>query len=399
MDLPEVSDRSAKPHRRRVERWLAVAALLSIACAWWVGSRRVGLALEPSLRRLVPEAGRIEPLGSDSFMAWSAEEPAKPMAYIAIASGDGYGGPLQLAVAVDPQGSVLGVEIVEERETPSYLHRVLSLGFLDDLVGKSYEDSFEVGNDVDAVTGATRTVTAVVEAAKEGSRAIAATQLGRAVPTSAAIRVRIGFPEVALALLFAVGFVGLRSRAPLQRWLRWVSMLAGLVILGFVLNQPLTIAFVNRLLLGFWPAWQTHLYWYLLVSGIVLVIAVDGRNPYCEWFCPFGAAQECLGVIGGGRARVPSSAKNFLLWLQRGLALLAIILALLFRHPGISGYEVFGALFEFVGSRLQFILLALVLVVALFVRRPWCNLLCPLRPVTDLLRMFRNWIREAWKTR
>ena len=103
-------------------------------------------------------------------------------------------------------------------------------------------------------------------------------------------------------------------------------------------------------------------------------------------------------MVGGGRARVPNGARELLLWLQRGLAWFAIILALVFRHPGISSYEVFGALFEFVGSSLQFILLALVLVVALFVRRPWCNLLCPLRPVTDLLRMLRNWMREAWKT-
>jgi hypothetical protein len=399
MDLPVASDRPSQPRRRRIERWLAVIALLTIACAWLVGSQHAKTALEPVLRQVVPVAQRFESAGADSFVARGGGDPARTIAHVAVAEGDGYGGPLRLAVAVDPEGSIVGLSIVEERETPSYLGRVRGRGFVRSLVGKNPDEPFVVGEDVDAVTGATRTASAIVDAVRNGSRRVARDQLHREVPERRAPAVQLGFYELALTLLFVVGFVGLRSHGRSQRWLRWTSMLAGLVIIGFALNQPLTIAFVNRLLLGFWPAWQTHLYWYLLAGGIVLFIVVDGRNPYCEWFCPFGAAQECLGVVGGGRSRVPLRAREPLVWSQRGLAWLAIVLALLFRDPGISSYEIFGTLFEFVGSRLQFILLAVVVVIALFVRRPWCNLLCPLRPTTELLRLLRSWVKEAWKAR
>jgi polyferredoxin len=42
------------------------------------------------------------------------------------------------------------------------------------------------------------------------------------------------------------------------------------------------------------------------------------------------------------------------------------------------------------------VLLGVVLIAALFIRRPWCSYLCPLRPVTDFIRLVRNWIRDIW---
>ena len=178
---------------------------------------------------------------------------------------------------------------------------------------------------------------------------------------------------------------------------RWISMLIGLFVLGFVYNKPFTLVLVNKLLLGFWPEWQLHLYWYLLIAGILFIYTVDNRNPYCEWFCPFGATQECLGVIGGAKKRLPDRLNKILRWFQRFLALGAVVLALIFRNPGISSYEVFGAFFHLIGTNFHFILLGIVLVASLFIRRPWCSYLCPLRPVTDFIRLIRSWILETWR--
>jgi polyferredoxin len=158
-----------------------------------------------------------------------------------------------------------------------------------------------------------------------------------------------------------------------------------------------TLSDINKILLGFWPAWQTHLYWYLLIGGILFVFTADNKNPYCEWFCPFGAAQECMAALGDARTVSPGRFRKFLLWTQRGLAWLAILLALIYRNPGLSSYEIFGALFDFIGSSWQFALLGIILVASIFIRRPWCNYLCPIRPVTDLYRTFRKWIIETWK--
>jgi polyferredoxin len=191
--------------------------------------------------------------------------------------------------------------------------------------------------------------------------------------------------------------VGHQRKFRYKKQARWLSMLVGLGVLGFIYTSPLTLAFINKLLLGFWPAWQTHLYWYLLIGGMLFVFTVENKNPYCEWFCPFGAAQECMGVVGGAKARNPQRYRDLFKWSQRGLAWGAIVIALLLRNPGISSYEIFGTLFDLEGSVFLFTLLGIVLVAALFIKRPWCRYLCPLHPVEEIIRLFRGWVREIWR--
>jgi len=49
-----------------------------------------------------------------------------------------------------------------------------------------------------------------------------------------------------------------------------------------------------------------------------------------------------------------------------------------------------GVLFERTSTAFQVGLLAIVLLVSLFVRRPWCRYLCAIRPVADLVRNLRR---------
>ena len=171
-------------------------------------------------------------------------------------------------------------------------------------------------------------------------------------------------------------------------------MITGVVVLGFLFNKPVTMVFINKVILGFWSDWHSHLYFYLLMFGVLLFIVIDNRNLYCERICPFGAAQECVGLIGGAKNRIPEKFNSLTRWIQRLLALGVVLIALVLSNPGISSYEIFGAFFRLVGSSFLFILLGVVLISALFQKRPWCNCLCPIRPVFDLFRLFRNRIRD-----
>ena len=60
--------------------------------------------------------------------------------------------------------TVLGLSVVEQRETPSWFSRVIGSDYAEKLFGKSYADSFELGSDVDGVTGATYTSRAIADA-------------------------------------------------------------------------------------------------------------------------------------------------------------------------------------------------------------------------------------------
>ena len=383
-------------NQRRSDRVFALGALILIAAVWIVSAARTQADFLPVVLRTVPGADHVSQQYDGLWSAWVDGHETALLARVAIGSADGYGGPLRTAVAVDPTGAVVGVAIADDKETPAWMERVLESGLLSSLVGKAYSDVFDLGTDVDGVTGATYTARAVAQATAAGGREAAKT-FGHSVRQPSPPKIVFGLPEIVLILLFAIGFVGHRKTFPYTKQARWLSMLTGLIVIGFLYNSPVTIAFITKLVLGYWPAWQTNLYWYFLIGGILFVVTIDNKNPYCQWFCPFGAAQDCMGAIGGARSRNPIRFRRLLIWLQRFLTLAAILLGVWFRNPGVSSYELFGTLFELLGSSVQFAALGLVLLAALFIKRPWCNYLCPIRPVTDLIQLTRQTVKQKWQ--
>ncbi|GAF91603.1 unnamed protein product, partial [marine sediment metagenome] len=283
------------------------------------------------------------------YIAWADSDEQTQRGYVAIGEADGYGGPLRAAVGVDLNGNVISVAIVDNKETRSWYDRVMSRGFLDFFPGKSYDEPFQLGVDIDSVSGATNTSRAIAESVLAGSQ-IVASELGFPVEEAAPPKIQFGIPEITLLALFAVGYIGHQRKFKYKKHTRWATMLVGLVVLGFIYNSPLTLSYIVKLTLGYWPQWQTNLYWYFLIGGILFVFTVDNKNPYCEWFCPFGAAQECLAVIGVAKVRSPGRYRRVLAWVQRIVTLTAVLLGVFFRSPGLSSYEIFGTLFSLVGT-------------------------------------------------
>ncbi len=392
---------STVERRQRIERILGILAIVTLIIAWIIGAFGSRSNIMPAINKAIPEADHFSHYqnhGSEIYFAWADSGEEVLLGYVALGEGNGYGGPMQMAVAISPEGEVLTAEIISHKDSPSWMSRVLESSLIADLAGKSYSDSYEIGNDIDGVTSATYTSRGIAAAAQDAARKIALEE-GWPITAKPNPKIVFGIPEISLLVLYAVGYFGQKSGFKYKKQARWVSMIVGMVVLGFMYNSPLTLSYINKLLLGFWPQWQTHLHWYILIGGILFVFTVDNKNPYCEWFCPFGAAQECLGAIGGAKTRSPGKYRTFLKWLQRGLAWSAIFFALLFRNPGLTSYEVFGTLFDFVGSNFQFGLLGLILIASLFIRRPWCTYLCPLRPVEGFIRMIRKWIIGLWPKR
>lgn len=387
---------SKRDKRRRIERMLAVGAIVLIAVVWIVSATRSEANYADAVQEALPEAHHFDEREGKIFAAWADADEQELLGYVAIGTANGYGGELELAVAVNPEGSIIGLSVVTHKETQSWFDRVLNQDFTAQLTGKSYWDSFEVGSDVDGVTGATYTSRALAQAALEGSR-LGARALDLDVSESEKPQIQFGVPEIVILALFATGYIGHRRGFKYKRQVRWGSMLTGLIVLGFLYNIPITVAYFTKLILGYWPEWQTNLYWYFLIGGLIFVVTADNKNPYCEWFCPFGAAQECMGVIGGAKPYTLRQHRHWLTWLQRGLALIAILLGVYFRNPGVASYEVFGTLFSFFGNTIMVAVLAMVLIMALFVKRPWCNFLCPIDPIVEFIRVMRQWVNELWQ--
>lgn len=367
--------------RRAVPAFWALA-LVSWGAAAWLGARRPQPDLYPFLQRAWPGAS-YEALDSARFRVTRG---GVLLGFAATGSDYGYGGPMTLAVAVTPDGRLHSLAVLEYRDTPDLFTR--AKGLLARLVGKSQADPFRVGADVDAVSGATSSSRGLANAALAGARRIA-----EGVPlTAPGVAVELGGAELTLAALVLLtllgrGRTGLGPRA--RRALRLVALLLGLAALGFLFAQPWVIAFPARLLAGDWPAWRTHVYWYGVLAVVLLSFDPSGKSPYCPWLCPFGAAQDLLGLVGGAHRRRLRAAALFA-WVKRVLLWLAVLLGLLFHAPGAASYEVFASLFRWTGSGWQFAVLFCTAVAALVARRPFCHWACPVDAVEQALRPLRR---------
>lgn len=383
--------------KKKREAWLTIIAMVLIMAAWLAGGLLENADILSSIKEKMPDVAKFEEIEKATYKIYDSEDEV--LGYLSIESSMGYGGPLQMAVAVNQDGKIFDLAVINSKETPSYLEKVLDTDFLDKIIGLSFTDVYSIGVDIDGISSATYSSKAILEAAKKGDRFVAAKVLGFEVPKEVKPSIQFGGAEIILILLFAAGYFAHKKTFKYKKIARWGTMIIGLFVLGFYYNKPFTLSMMNQLLLGYFPPLHSHLYWYFLLFGVFFVFTVDNKNPYCQWFCPFGAVQECMGLVGGAKHQSLGKFKNVFKWALRIITLFAIIMALLLRNPGVTSYEVFGTLFKLTGSNFQFAILGIVLVTAMFIKRPWCNYLCPIGPITGHFTHLRSLIINKWKAK
>lgn len=381
--------------RIKFEKILGIAAIFTILLALFVGRQFETGKIEPQLKESIPQASSFKRLSTTIYSAFESSQQQKLIGYVCFGEADGYGGPIKVALAVDTVGKILSVNTVAHYETSAYFKKVVKSNFFNEFSNRTCNSTFRLGKDIDGVTSATYSSKGIANAIWQSGYDLAINQLNIPTPPPPSPKFNFGLPEFLVLLLFALGYYGHQRHSKYKKQIRWISLLTGLFFLGFYYNKPITISLINKLLMGFWPSWYTELYWYLLIGGVLFVFTVKSKNSYCEWFCPFGAAQECLGVLGKAKHYHNRRFKNVFTWLQRSIAWLAIVIALLYRSPGLTTYEPYSAMFDLVGSPFQFVILGVALLLSLFIRRPWCKYLCPIPPIESFTRVFMRWGKDV----
>jgi len=374
---------------KHTERILAIISLILILLAGILGVRREANEVTNYLNGMVPDTYHAESLSGDRFAMYEGNQ-SRPVSFLIRVSAPAYGGEMDVVVVLDSTGIIRDLKVVRHRETTSFLEKTKKKGLRESLIGKSYRDPFEIGEDVDVVSGATYSSRALIQCAQEGSMLLARDQLHREVSEPEGPELELGIPEISLLALYILALLGIYKLPGLRLTIRWIAMLGGLLILGFWFSVPLTLNRLNTFLLGYFPDWHTQLYWYLLLGAFVLSIILTGKNVYCHWICPLGGLQECLGAVGLAKPRFSRRFNRILRWVQRGLALLAIIMALYFRNPVKLDYEIFGVALSLTGPTYLFVLTGVFIMASVFIHRPWCTYLCPIVPIEDMLRLLNR---------
>jgi hypothetical protein len=293
--------------------------------------------------------------------------------YVLIQEGQGYGGPFVFGIRIGEDRTIHEIIPLDDRETPAFIKKANDAHFLDQFKARDVTDPFIVGDDIDAVSGATVTTMAATEAVREGAH-LAATQYFKLDRAWTAPGWKLGVGEVMVACLFGLALV---LRGPRDRPLRVMYTLACIAVIGFYVNGSISIGSLSSLLLGYVPGVKDHLVWWILVVGAVAVILITGRNVYCYRMCPFYGIQYLLGRLSGNRwqpspgiLRASRALLHFLLW----FALMAIFLS---RLPAAGAYEPFAMMFSLEGVGIQWYILPLALIGSFFMSSFWCRFFCP----------------------
>lgn len=314
------------------------------------------------------------------------DEKGNFLNYAVLASASGYGGPMTMLTIVSQDGKIANAVLTENSETPLYLKKVLAAGYPENLQGKAVTGPLAENEDVDIISGATRTTEGITLAVEKGMYQIGKNQLGLAVPTLKTFRFQWQDGLVVLLLILAV-LAAARNLRKLRPWL----LAATAVVLGFMANSSLTIGNFMSIVALKMPNFNERPVWYIVVLGVLAVTLLLGKNFYCAWLCPFGAVQE--GIYKALNLANYRPNPQLISLARKGrwpFLWLAAMLALLFNNPGIASYEPFAVFFNGDGNTAQWIIMGIILLFGIFVLRFWCRCFCPVGAFLDALALAKR---------
>ena len=181
---------------------------MTILAAWAVGYSRASANVQPVLHEVLPEAVSFENIENGTYLA--VAEGGNELGYVGIGEAIGYGGPIRIAVAINSGGEVVNYKIVDHKETPSYVQKVLESDFSDNLIEMSYQNDFILDEDIDGISGATYTSRAMVQVVAEQTREIASKYYDYSVPEPQKPKIQFGLLEITLVLLYGAGYLAHR---------------------------------------------------------------------------------------------------------------------------------------------------------------------------------------------
>lgn len=293
----------------------------------------------------------------------------------------GYSSRIEMLVGIDSRARITGLKLLSDNESGFLARKTLrSAVFAKQFIGKSLKDAFIPGSDLDAVSGATVSLTAAANAIRDGGRSIAVSSYG-APPFKAAVRpwatTKDNFALLSMFALYAMAGVGVIRR---YNRFRYFVLAASAILTGFISKSYLSITHLTTLISGYAPQLRGFIPWFSAALLALVATVVFGRL-YCGWICPFGAIQELISFVKPLQRRIPLKVERIIDKLKY-LVLISVIAAVFLNFSRlIEIVEPFSTAFNLSGDTLMLGTAAIALVPALFIYRFYCRYLCPLGAV------------------
>lgn len=314
---------------------------------------------------------------SDAFMRnQGGTEPQ----LILLAEGQGFGGPMTVAIAITATAENLMINkitLLADRETPPFLARLTKQQFFNEFDRKIASDNFVLGDDIDGVSGATITVKGITKAVQAVMHETAIVKQGENPPLQTE-QWPLQQNDLLLILLIAAVFYSHYAKNTFSHKLKQTIPYISLVFIGFYLNASLSIASLATLAIGYIPDPRQFPIWWIMMGSVLAAIVLLGTNIYCNKLCPFSTIQMLLHKISGLKFAVNKQWSKNAQRLIMSLTWLSLMLMFISHHPAMGAYEPFSMMFSLEGMGMQWYILPLSLLGALFIPDFWCRFFCPL---------------------
>jgi Na+-translocating ferredoxin:NAD+ oxidoreductase RnfG subunit len=352
----------------------------------------------------------------------------------------GFAGPTPLLIAVGKDMHVKSVNMLPNAETPNFQQHVVETGLLKTWNGLTLKQA--ASKDVDAVTGATFTSTAVIrtmrnaassakvdmkedkkeETGKADSVKLQAQKAAKAADSVAAASNAVNIDSAVATSGTDTSAVAaaetetaqpeVDDAIPTSVWIKNISTVV-VALLGLVLyfrpslgkKWRLPLAVLSVVVLGFWQksmlslsqfiAWMRQgipvsMQWGLLVLA-VLSIALPiffGKKYYCVYVCPFGGLQEIVGKVNKHKLKISQRAARIGVYVRRAVLIALLLTIVVFTAFDFSLYEPLSA-FNFITMPNLAPVVAMSIAIAavvlsIIMPKPWCKFVCPLGQTLDL---------------
>lgn len=386
------------------KRFIILFAFITIGIALAYNySHRISLSREfqpelKLLRKIFHEANGFSKEGG-KLPHYKVYKGKKPVGFCFLTTDlvpevKGHGGPIQIMVGTNLERRITGIEILQHNETPERVQAIYEPWFTEQFRRKSAGDKFIIGEDLDGITGATITTTAIAQAVRESVNMMAVEMFQREVSEMKPKKLTPWERGqlFLLAGIFGVAVIGFFQK---KRWLRYLTLIVSLIFIGFYKNNALSLVNIINSLTNRFPPLPHGFFWYLF-AGLILISTIFWGRFYCGWLCPFGAVEEFLyrrrwkltsrlsGNVPGSLGRKVRIMKYFLVWS-------AVILALVLDNVNVSNYEPFSVIFNQTGNTLLVAFLIVLLFLSLFYYRLWCRYFCPVGVVLGIMSFLSIW--------
>jgi NosR/NirI family transcriptional regulator, nitrous oxide reductase regulator len=180
--------------------------------------------------------------------------------------------------------------------------------------------------------------------------------------------------------------------------LKYVTLVAAVVYLGFFKSQLISIVNVFGLIGGNLPIFRYNLAWYLLAAITVVSTVLWGR-VYCGRICAFGAFTQLVDAVVPARFRVnvPRVLERRAAWIKYGILGAVVAYFLVTKDPLIYPYvEPFWMFGLHLRAPVLLAMLGTLLIATVFVRNLYCRFLCPVGAALGILSNLTVFRIKRW---